>query len=143
MRTRQSSSEHLHNAEQDWQIAGVEVQAKLRAYFPQRVVQSWENYRLVMSTALWAAFHREVIGAPLSLSGFDSAHRAWLGLTELGRVLNKDKSKFNAYDSTVGRLRAGLISMGILSSLNTRQRMMFLPRSPRATARLGATFSTT
>jgi hypothetical protein len=97
IRTRQSASERLHRTEQDWQIAGVEVQAKLRAYFPQAVVQTWENYRFVMSAALWAAFHREVVR--VTPSQFPSERQALLGLTELGKALGKGKSKFKAYGS--------------------------------------------
>ncbi len=99
MRTSQPSSERLHQAERDWQIAGVEVQARLKAYFAQKVVQSWENYRLVMSTALWAAFHREVF-SQLQVGPNTAEQRAWDGLAELKKVLPQGKGRFKAYRSS-------------------------------------------
>jgi hypothetical protein len=88
--TRQSRSGRLRKAEQDWEIAGLEVEAKLRAYFPQRVVKSWVNVREFIFLAMWAAFHREVV-LPDGPGGS--------ALIKLRKALGNGKSKFNAYDS--------------------------------------------
>lgn len=95
MRTNQPSSERLHQAERDWQIAGAEVQARLKAYFAQKVVQSWENYRLVMSTALWATFHREVSFQP-RVGPNTTEQDFWDRLAEFRKVLPQGKDKFKA-----------------------------------------------
>jgi hypothetical protein len=95
METRQSGSARLTKAEQAWEIAAVEIQAKLRAYFPQKVVRSWANVRYFMAAALSAAYHREV-ELPIENGHHPRANVEILGLNEL--LLNSGRG-FKAYTS--------------------------------------------
>jgi hypothetical protein len=98
VRVRQRPGLAAGKGEAAWAVNSFEIEAKLRAYFSPAIVNDWNKYRSLVSTALGASYHRLRVEEPVSSTRDDATYRRAVHLVnELQASVRQRRRRFESY----------------------------------------------